>query len=217
MSTRINDKMMNEQNLRVVDLVDYISRGADVNHCTHNGMSPAHVTSALGDVDSLRLLIRAGANINLCTTSSYRTPILFAARNGRSECVKLLVEAGADVNVVDRFGMTPIFVAIANRYIECIEQLIIAGSNINWREYYTLILLKIDSRYMNLVHKTLPEVRFISGADVHSDMECVICMEKVCGENEIFITDCNHSFHKLCLSHWLSTNNSCPLCRTKMY
>ena len=47
---------------------------------------------------------------------------------------------------------------------------------------------------------------------INSKMNCSICLSnlyfnKVC-------TDCNHTFHRSCLSTWLNNNNTCPLCRT---
>lgn len=49
---------------------------------------------------------------------------------------------------------------------------------------------------------------------INSKMSCSICLSniyfnKVC-------TDCNHSFHRNCLSTWLSSHNTCPLCRTSI-
>ena len=51
----------------------------------------------------------------------------------------------------------------------------------------------------------------------HRPLEtCSICYEVVeKGVNKI--TACNHEFHRKCLEKWLETNNTCPLCRFKLY
>jgi uncharacterized protein len=42
--------------------------------------------------------------------------LVFAAREGQLDCVKLLVEAGADVNQTTRYGWTPLLVATQNNH-----------------------------------------------------------------------------------------------------
>ena len=44
------------------------------------------------------------------------TPLIFAAREGSLQTVKVLVEAGAKVNEVSEFGWSPLLVATQNRY-----------------------------------------------------------------------------------------------------
>lgn len=51
-------------------------------------------------MESARLLIEAGADINLANSSG-NTPLSVAARNGHTIIVKLLLEAGALVNTID--------------------------------------------------------------------------------------------------------------------
>jgi ankyrin repeat protein len=44
------------------------------------------------------------------------TSLVFAAREGHLDCVKLLVEGGADVNQTTRYGWTPLLVATQNNH-----------------------------------------------------------------------------------------------------
>ena len=43
-------------------------------------------------------------------------------------------------------------------------------------------------------------------------MSCSICLES--SKSGIIKTDCNHTFHKVCLDKWININNSCPYCRS---
>lgn len=42
-------------------------------------------------------------------------------------------------------------------------------------------------------------------------IECCICLSPM--REEIFKTECNHSFHTDCIMQWLNTNDTCPICR----
>jgi hypothetical protein len=44
---------------------------------------------------------------------------------------------------------------------------------------------------------------------------CSICLEK-CSTETLF-TDCNHTFHKKCLTQWLKIKNTCPNCRNTIF
>ena len=46
--------------------------------------------------------------------------------------------------------------------------------------------------------------------------ECTICLNGYKLNETKKTTDCNHIFHEECLEKWLTTNNSCPLCRTEL-
>ena len=42
--------------------------------------------------------------------------------------------------------------------------------------------------------------------------ECSICLKNMY-KNTSMTTECNHSFHIICLQEWTNTINNCPLCR----
>ncbi|KAF6139119.1 hypothetical protein GIB67_009962 [Kingdonia uniflora] len=42
--------------------------------------------------------------------------------------------------------------------------------------------------------------------------ECSICL-KTLGNAEVTEMPCNHEYHSICLRDWLSTRNTCPICR----
>ena len=46
--------------------------------------------------------------------------------------------------------------------------------------------------------------------------ECGICLERLDEKPVISATSCEHRFHDGCLSEWLTSNASCPLCRARV-
>ncbi len=41
---------------------------------------------------------------------------------------------------------------------------------------------------------------------------CSICLDEK-KLRKIFITECNHTFHKKCINKWLDKSDTCPICR----
>ncbi len=59
------------------------------------------------------------------------TPLLFAAREGCLDCVRSLIEAGADLDLPDPKGVTALFLAVDNFHFDAAKLLIEAGANPN--------------------------------------------------------------------------------------
>lgn len=74
-----------------------------------NRYTPVAYAARLGDTTSLRLLLQAGGSPDTPTATLYgSTPLHEAINAGATAAVKLLVEAGADIDRTDRYGDTPI-------------------------------------------------------------------------------------------------------------
>ncbi len=61
-------------------------------------------------IETVKLLLRWGANVNNLTTDK-TTALYLAAENGNNKILKVLLEEGANVNPVDIFGWTPLHIA----------------------------------------------------------------------------------------------------------
>ena len=91
-----------------------------------------HITTDLGESAAescyicVEKLIQAGAYIN----KGIKTPLIYAAENGRTKCLKVLLKAGADVNKSDQFG-TALKYAICSGSYDCACALINAGADVN--------------------------------------------------------------------------------------
>jgi len=70
-----------------------------------------------GDLDSTKLLLDAGADINQTTEYGW-TPLLTATNNRHYVLGKYLMDRGADVNKANKGNWTPLYLATDNRNIE---------------------------------------------------------------------------------------------------
>ena len=92
----------------------YIDRGADIHHQGCSGGTALHWAAYRGRDKVVKRLIEEGAEINKKCIEFQATPLLWALHglkeqlnrnvNHQLECIKLLVEAGADKNVADAYG-----------------------------------------------------------------------------------------------------------------
>ncbi|KAL3472288.1 ankyrin repeat-containing domain protein [Aspergillus californicus] len=90
-----------------------ISRGASLLVRTHKGKNPLHKAAAARQSNIIGLLLEACTDaarkeaVNQADGSG-RTPLHYACRSGRPESVKLLLDAGANVNQGDMYRRTPL-------------------------------------------------------------------------------------------------------------
>jgi ankyrin repeat protein len=81
------------------------------------GLTPLIFAVREGDVESARILLEAGADVN--QTSEYGwTPLLTATQNRYYELGKFLLDNGADPNIGNKGQWTPLYIATDNRNIE---------------------------------------------------------------------------------------------------
>ncbi len=76
------------------------------------GRTLVHAAAFFGCTKLLTYLIKLGANINCIDTSALlTTPLMEAARMGRTECIELLLENGANLKAQDASGDTAAHIA----------------------------------------------------------------------------------------------------------
>ena len=90
-------------------------------------------------VESLTLLTKSGADVNKKDTLG-RTPLMVAAHQGNDQMIKVLIEAGADVNSEQDYyedyadvdtSITALMFAAKNGNSACVERLVKAGADVN--------------------------------------------------------------------------------------
>jgi ankyrin len=81
------------------------------------GLTPLVLASREGDMESAKLLLQAGADINQTTEYGW-TALLTATNNRHYKLAEYFAERGADVNKPNKGNWTPLYLATDNRNIE---------------------------------------------------------------------------------------------------
>lgn len=81
------------------------------------GLSALTLAAREGDLESAKLLIAAGADVNQVTDYGW-SPLLTATNNRNYKIAEYLIEHGADANLANKGGWTPLYLATDNRNIE---------------------------------------------------------------------------------------------------
>jgi ankyrin repeat protein len=82
------------------------------------------------------------------------TPLVYAARTGAIDAARALLEAGADVNQLTRYGWSPLLAATQNRNYQMGRFLIENGADVNIANKggWTPLYLATDNRNLLLLH-----------------------------------------------------------------
>jgi len=76
------------------------------------GLAPMHLAARQGELESVKALIDAGADVNQRGAGDPVTPMLIATMNGHFDLAKYLLEQGADPNLAQGNGVTPLYAAL---------------------------------------------------------------------------------------------------------
>jgi ankyrin repeat protein len=111
------------------------------------GLTPLVYAVREDDMESVRILLAAGADVNQVTNYEW-SPLLVAIQNRYYQLASFLLDQGANPNIANKGKWSPLYIAIDNRNIkggdypvrkadmdsmEFIKKLIDKGADVNWR------------------------------------------------------------------------------------
>ena len=152
--------------LRVVDAVKaqdaaavraLLKQRADVNAPDVEGMTALHWAAHWNDLDTVTLLIAAGARAAVANRYGV-TPLHEAATVGSSEIVNALLRAGADANAAYGDGETALMVASRTGNADAVRLLVESGAQVDAAESFrgqTALMLAAVENHPSVVRTLL--------------------------------------------------------------
>ena len=92
-----------------------------------------------------------------------------AANHGRTPCVQLLLEAGANFEIVDTQGFSPLMHAARRGHIEATQLLLDAGVRAHHRVQILIAGLRVQTDGVTYVLQANPDLGTIKGSDLNNE------------------------------------------------
>ena len=122
------------------------------------GLTPLVFAAREGDIESAKVLLDAGADVNQTTEYGW-TPLLVATNNRNYKLGALLLERGANPSLANKGGWTPLYLATDNRNIEGGDYPV-PKPDMDHLEYITLLLNKGADANARVKENTLSRTIF---------------------------------------------------------
>jgi ankyrin repeat protein len=128
-----------------------------------------------GRLDITQLLLSRGADLHARDAVYHLTPFLWAAQEGESVTMKMLVQAGADVNERGMNGETALMLASTNGHAGTVKTLLDLGADVNARNRFGATAL-FDA--VGMLRIDVVKVLLGGGADAKVTVDGVTALTK---------------------------------------
>ncbi|HPB59815.1 MAG TPA: tetratricopeptide repeat protein [Candidatus Saccharicenans sp.] len=135
------------------------------------GLTPLQKAIQKGDIKKVTELLNKGANID---EWNFGTPLIMAASSGQLEIAKLLIERGANLNMIGQNGWTALGCAAAEGHSKIVDLLISKGADVEqamqgmktWAEWARSLGNNLDQKLSQgamLIQKRAGQAYYASG------------------------------------------------------
>lgn len=135
-----------------------------------NQASELTLYAAQGDINAVQRALASGVSVNSVDPIHNATALhaAAAAAVGNIRLIELLIDKGADLNALDRRGISPLIVACATGQISSAKTLIEAGAKINIKPTLapTALIVAIQSGNVQLVETLLHAKAKVDQSDI---------------------------------------------------
>ena len=134
----------------------------------------------IGLVKESKRLLDLGADVNFKSKILNNTPLMIAAGQGHVECIRMLLEAEAEVNVCNNFN-TALTEASKKGCIACINILLKAGANVNYYNIYCTALMEASENG----HVECMRILIDSGANINKRTNLGTALTEAAGNGRV--------------------------------
>jgi uncharacterized protein len=124
------------------DVVKYLVELPNVNIDLqdNDGESALYQAASIGNVEVVKILINANANVESCNKENI-TPLIIAAYNGHYDVCRVLIDRGyASVNFQDNSNKTALSLASYEGHIDAVKVLLARGANVHITDQVRIIM-----------------------------------------------------------------------------
>lgn len=129
---------------------ELIEAGVPVDYRTRNGCTPLRAAVANNQTECVRVLIEKKAEVNRVVDDIMGdiggTALMHAVGHCYHECTRLLLNAGARVNLVDNYGKAALVGAAWSGCYTCIRMLIDAGTRVDFVDHRGETILMVAEK-----------------------------------------------------------------------
>ena len=122
-------KYIEKGNLEICEC--YLAAGMDVNSRDKDGTPMLNIAVRNDNAQLVEWLLKNGAELNPVSEDRGYTPLMDAVWRKNEEITKLLIDKGADVNVINKEGQTMIILSVGSENLEITRLLCEAGADVD--------------------------------------------------------------------------------------
>ena len=141
-----------------------LEKGADVSVVDVNGLTPLIWAAGIGKPETVAVILAKKPELNLKDGVTGDTALMRAVRSGKAESVKMLIVAGADVNLNNKQGYSPIQLAALSGTAEKVQMLLDADADVSTKDATGRTALDLAQRRTDEQGKKIAELLQSKGA-----------------------------------------------------